>query len=78
MDDRCGNDNRPLYSPAVANVFEHLLSDQEEGDLSVHLPNHIADGAPLRKKVPSAIGSYDLRLQEHEGLVDCQKTVVSH
>jgi len=38
MDDRCGNDNRPLYSPAAADVLEHLLGDQEEDDLNEHLP----------------------------------------
>ena len=54
MDDRCGNDNRPLYSPAAADVLEHLLGDQEEDDLNEHLPETGSEVTPVEEQRPPA------------------------
>jgi len=54
MDDRCGNDNRPLYSPAAADVLEHLLGDQEEDDLNEHLPETDSEVTPVEEQRPPA------------------------
>jgi len=54
MDDRCGNDNRPLYSPAAADVLEHLLADQDVDDLEEHLPETDSEVHPVDDQRPPA------------------------
>jgi DEAD/DEAH box helicase domain-containing protein len=54
MDDRCGNDNRPLYSPAATDVLEHLLGDQEENDLNEHLPETDSEVTLVDEQRPPA------------------------
>lgn len=36
MDDRCGNDNKPLYSPAATDLLASLLGDIEQDKLVEH------------------------------------------
>lgn len=38
MDDRCGNDNKPLYSPAATDVLERLLGEFDGDELADYLP----------------------------------------
>jgi len=33
MDDRCGNDNRPLYAPAATDVIDALLGEVDPAAL---------------------------------------------
>lgn len=54
MDDRCGNDNRPLYSPAAADVLKHLLGDQGGDDLDEHLPETDTEVTPVDEQRPPA------------------------
>jgi DEAD/DEAH box helicase domain-containing protein len=50
MDDRCGNDNRPLYSPAAADTLRALLGETDAAALAPDRADR--DGLPDRR--PSA------------------------
>lgn len=43
MDNRCGNDNKPLYSPATIDVLGYLLNDIDEDELAKYLPEEDAE-----------------------------------
>ncbi|MFA9518068.1 DEAD/DEAH box helicase [Halopenitus sp. H-Gu1] len=40
MDDRCGNDNKPLYSPAATDVLARLLGEIDDDEVTAYLPTH--------------------------------------
>ncbi|RQG97334.1 DEAD/DEAH box helicase [Natrarchaeobius chitinivorans] len=49
MDARCGNDNRPLYSPAATDVIDALLEDPEQA-----AEKRRAEGEPVDERRPPA------------------------
>ncbi|ELY67560.1 DEAD/DEAH box helicase [Natrinema versiforme] len=52
MDDRCGNDNRPLYAPAATDVIDALLGDFDVEGSTVLETNEETDG---ERRPPASI-----------------------
>jgi len=53
-DDRCGTDNKPLYSPAATDVLEYLLGELEEDELAEFLPEEDEDIELMEEQRPPA------------------------
>jgi len=54
MDDRCGNDNKPLYSPAATDVLGYLLEDIDADELAEFLPEEDAEVELMDEQRPPA------------------------
>ncbi|SEV80648.1 DEAD/DEAH box helicase [Natrinema salifodinae] len=49
MDDRCGNDNRPLYAPAATDVIDALLGETDAAAVRPALETELADDGDDRR-----------------------------
>ena len=54
MDDRCGNDNKLLYSPVAIDVLGYLFGDFDEDELVEFLPEEDAEVELIDEQRPPA------------------------